>query len=112
MECVNLEIDCGENSEGGSRPLFRQAAERRSRLASEKPCLRHNSFTGTPLSASFRNPPLAERRADQLRSTAIDAGRTAVLRGGSFAYRDMTMALRRLNDDRNIVAERCKDHDH
>jgi hypothetical protein len=39
------------------------------------------------------------------------AGEIAVLRGGSFAHRDLTVALRGLNDDRDIVSEGCKDHD-
>jgi hypothetical protein len=31
--------------------------------------------------------------------------------GSSFAHRDMTVALRGLNDDRDIVTKSCKDHD-
>jgi hypothetical protein len=37
--------------------------------------------------------------------------RGALLCGSSFAHRDMTVALRGLNDDRDIVTKSCKDHD-
>jgi hypothetical protein len=41
----------------------------------------------------------------------LRADPSPVLGNGPLAHRDVTVAFRGLNDDRNIVAERCQDHD-